>query len=241
MKLKYFGRGFNYSQDGQGNRLVYHLKGCNMHCPWCSNPEGMSFRGDAMEIDTEQLVREAVRSKPMFFGGGGVTFTGGEATAQAEALTEALAGLKDNGIDTAIETNGTYKNLPDLLPYIDHLIIDLKHPDGKICREVTGVGCENTKENIKAALLTGKDTLVRIPLINSFNNTADATEGFKEFFSAIKSDTLRVEVLKYHEYGRDKWQKLGLEYKMKDAFVTEDDRRSLEDMLEGIGITVVRT
>ena len=45
MKLKIFQKGFNYSQDGQGNRLIFHLQGCNMKCPWCSNPEGMSMKG----------------------------------------------------------------------------------------------------------------------------------------------------------------------------------------------------
>ncbi len=41
MELWYFQKGFNFSQDGPGNRLVYHLCGCNLRCPWCSNPEGM--------------------------------------------------------------------------------------------------------------------------------------------------------------------------------------------------------
>ena len=55
MKLKVFQRGFNYSQDGSGNRLVYHLQGCNMRCPWCANPEGMPPRGVLM-TDPEWLV-----------------------------------------------------------------------------------------------------------------------------------------------------------------------------------------
>ena len=29
-KIRIFQKGFNYSQDGQGNRLVYHLQGCKM-------------------------------------------------------------------------------------------------------------------------------------------------------------------------------------------------------------------
>lgn len=45
MKIKIFQKGFNYSQDGRGNRMVLHLQGCNMSCPWCSNPEGMSLEG----------------------------------------------------------------------------------------------------------------------------------------------------------------------------------------------------
>lgn len=45
MKLKYFQKGFNYSQDGRGNRLIYHLQGCNLRCPWCANPEGLRPEG----------------------------------------------------------------------------------------------------------------------------------------------------------------------------------------------------
>lgn len=45
MRMKIFQKGFNYSQDGSGNRMILHLQGCNMNCPWCSNPEGMPLEG----------------------------------------------------------------------------------------------------------------------------------------------------------------------------------------------------
>ena len=60
--MRIFGKGFNYAQDGPGNRLVYHLSGCNMHCLWCSNPEGMDAAA-GKEVSVSALVEECIRSR----------------------------------------------------------------------------------------------------------------------------------------------------------------------------------
>ncbi len=240
--MNIFQKGFNYSQDGPGNRLVYHLKGCNMHCPWCSNPEGMSVSGGAYTVITpSELVAEAVSSKPMFFDGGGVTFTGGEATLQTSELTQVLEGLKEHGIHTAIETNGTHRQLSDLFRLLDYLIIDLKHPYGAKHQRVTGVDNTVIKENIRLASQSGKDLLIRIPLIGGFNNDEESRQGFLDFLGSLNSGRVTVEILKYHEYGKDKWAKCGMEYQMTDAFVSEEDRRHFENELQTLGISTIRT
>lgn len=242
MELKIFGKGFNFSQDGPGNRLVYHLKGCNMRCPWCSNPEGMlPEKGDFYTLSSEEIVNEAMLSIPMFFEGGGVTFTGGEATLQPEGLLHTVKLLREKGISVAIETNGTMKNLPELFEHLNHLIIDLKHPDDEIHKQITGVSNQITKQNILKAAKYGIDTLIRIPLIGGFNASAEARNGFVEFLKQVSCSNVRVEVLKYHEYGKDKWEKCGFEYTMKDAFVTEQIRLDFENELKNAGLTVVRT
>ena len=81
MNIHYFQKGFNFSQDGPGNRLVYHLTGCNLRCPWCSNPEGMDAHfADSRSEPVEKVAQAVLAAKPMFFGGGGLTLTCGEAT-----------------------------------------------------------------------------------------------------------------------------------------------------------------
>ena len=37
-----FAQGWSIDKDGPGQRLVFYLKGCNMRCAWCANPESIS-------------------------------------------------------------------------------------------------------------------------------------------------------------------------------------------------------
>ena len=235
-------KGFNYSQDGPGNRLVYHLKGCNLKCPWCSNPEGLDPKSSVgYTASVDEVFKEILRSAPMFFEGGGVTFTGGECTLQLDALLELFTLLKKEGISTAIETNGTNKNLEKLFPFLDYLIMDIKHSDESVLKAVTGADLSVIKENILKAKQNNKKLFLRIPLINTFNTDRKTIDGFLEYFKEINYDGLSVELLKYHEYGKDKWEQNGLTYKFKDGFVSEEFRKDFEEKLKQQQIKVIRT
>ncbi|MDD4413136.1 MAG: radical SAM protein [Oscillospiraceae bacterium] len=238
--MQIFQRGFNYSQDGTGNRLVYHLQGCNLHCPWCSNPEGMEFSG-GVSVTVDEIVQQALLCQPMFFDGGGVTFTGGECTCQFELLKKALEKLQQNGISTAIETNGTSPRLPELFPLVDELIMDFKHYDDAVHRQFTGLGNAQVLTNLKAACTTHPRLLVRIPLIGGFNASAKDMEHFAAILSGLDTSHTRFELLCYHEYGKDKWEKCGKPYTVFDAFVSEEDRLRYEDILRGHKLQIVRT
>ena len=287
MILRIFQKGFNYSQDGPGNRLVYHLQGCNMHCPWCANPEGMTFEPPRMvtgklydeacpfgaikggqldrricvgcegrgceasrrcggiefqmkEVPVEEILREAKACHPMFFDGGGVTFTGGEPTMQYASLHWLLSRLQQEGIHTAMETNGSHPLFENLLPSIDYLMMDYKHPDDEEHKRVTGVGSAMTARNIRLAVERGREPHVRIPFIHGFNDTPEAIDGFRAFFSSLDGP-FTVEVLRYHEYGKDKWEQCGLPYLMHDAFVDDEAVRTLEAVLRDASVQVVHT
>ncbi len=235
--MQIFQKGFNFRQDGPGNRLVYHLQGCNMRCIWCSNPEGMEpGKGKSRECSVEELFRECVSSRMMFFGGGGVTFTGGEATLQAEELKELLIGLKAEGIHTAIETNATSPRLKEILAYIDYLIMDFKHYDSEVLKQYTGVGNEGIKANFEEICRMGRQAHVRIPLINGFN--AAEPEGFAAYFAKQDTNSVVFEFLPYHEYGKDKWV---TPYMVKDGYVSEKTVQQFIDVFKEYKLKVIST
>lgn len=234
--MKILQKGFNYSQDGPGNRLVYHLQGCNFRCKWCSNPESMFADGSVFsEYTVSQLADEAKRSKLMFFDGGGVTFTGGECTVQYEELLELLKMLKAYNIHTAIETNGSSVHLPEIAEYVDYLIMDFKHYDSEIHKKWTGQGNETVVENLEYFLSNGRQLHIRIPLIHNVN---DNPEGFVEFFKDKNTANAVVEFLPYHEYGKDKWTR---KYEITDGFVSEKTVKLFEKEFSKIGIKTVKT
>lgn len=243
MEIRIFQKGFNYSQDGPGNRLVYHLSGCNLRCPWCSNPEGLEAAGGTA-CTVEDLLRGALDCRMMFFDGGGVTLTGGEVTVQFEAVKALLTGLKAEGVHTAIETNGLHPRLPELFELTGYLMMDCKHYDTAKHRAVTGASNRLTHENIALAIAAGKRPAVRIPLIGGFNAGLGDAEGFAALFTRLgmTADNASVELLPYHEFGREKYEKSGLPYTMTDeAKISPQTLRSFTETLRGAGLNVIHT
>lgn len=253
MMLTYFQKGFNYGQDGPGNRLVIHLQGCNMHCPWCSNPEGMPLcdgetecsGGKIHKVSGESLVEEIVSCETLFFDGGGVTFTGGEATLQFDGLREVLAALKEKKIHTAIETNGTHAELEALFPLLDLLIMDIKQVDEAVHKEVTGVSNKRILENIRKAVGKHPNVLLRIPLIRGFNASEADLQRFvsfaKELLTPAPEGTVRFEFLPYHEYGKVKWEACGRPYTVKDGFISEKTRAMFQQAFRENKIPLIQT
>lgn len=195
------------------------------------------------KVRVEDMIQEAVRSIPMFFEGGGVTLTGGEVTMQPEAVRELLSGLKAAGIHTCIETNGLSRFLPEILPFVDYLIIDCKHYLPDVHRKVTGKSNEHLFENIRTALAMGKEPAVRIPVIGGFNDGKEAAEGFAELFCSLGLNRCgSVELLAYHEYGKDKYHALDLPYTMTErAYVSSETIREMRTIIQSRGIRTIQT
>lgn len=234
--MRIFKKGFNYSQDGPGNRLVYHLQGCNFRCKWCANPESMDDHSpECRDYAVEELVREALGCAPMFFDGGGVTLTGGEPTVQFNETLALLRALKEAEINTAIETNGAHPRLDELLPYIDFLIMDVKHYDPVKHRYWTGDDGGRTRENLAHLCESGRRALIRIPVVRGVN--LEPSE-FARYFGSMDCRNLTFEPLAYHEFGKEKWTR---PYEIKNGFVTDAEMSEFRLALQELGLVVVST
>lgn len=286
MQIRYFQKGFNFSQDGPGNRLVYHLQGCNYTCPWCANPEGINPTGTVMvcgklseasckfgavvngklerskcsgcnapcagspasnlklscvTADVDEIVAECLSCSMMFFDGGGVTLTGGEPTMQFAAVKELLTKLKSHGINTAIESNASHIRLPELFELTDYLITDCKHYDSDIQRRFCGDGNEAVIHNIALASKQRRQLLVRIPLISGFNASENDAKGFAELFRMVCSPNCCYELLRYHEFGKDKFAKCGMQYKVENGFVSDTDFDRFKKVFKDNGLSLIHT
>ena len=92
--------------DGPGIRTAYFAQGCPHHCPGCHNPETWEF-GTGTPVETAELA-DIARKNPLCRG---VTFSGGEPFAQAEAFAELAETLKAEGYEIASYSGYTFEQL----------------------------------------------------------------------------------------------------------------------------------
>ena len=125
--------------DGPGIRTTVFLKGCNLTCPWCCNPENINYEieyyiEDGIEkefgydISLEDLEKEILKDQVYYENDGGVTFSGGEPLLQIKLLEPLLKSLKEKEINICFETalSVPLENLKLAIEYADELFIDVK-------------------------------------------------------------------------------------------------------------------
>lgn len=171
------------------------------------------------------VVHEVLRDEPFYSGGGGMTLTGGEPTAQP-IFAEALLRLaKRSGLSTAMETCGhtRWKVLERLLPHLDLVLFDLKHMDGDVHREWTGVDNEVILSNLRRLAELKAPVCVRVPLIPGFNADSESLSAIARFVAETRGLQKHISLLPYHRLGKAKYASLGRTYPMEGRMDSEDN------------------
>lgn len=215
--------------DGPGTRLTIFFAGCPLHCLYCHNPDTMQMRRGKL-VPTDELVKRTLRYRGIFSRtNGGVTLSGGEPLMQPHAVARILEEAKAHGVHTAIDTSGYlgWRCTDEMLENLDLCLLDIKSGDEETYKKVTGQTLKPTLEFAKRLDDAGIEVWVRFVLVPDLTDAPENIERVAQIASSIGTCT-RVEVLPFHQMGRDKWAELGMRYDLENTVApsTEDVERA---------------
>lgn len=209
---------------------------CAAVCP----PKARSVSGKTM---TAGEVAADVLKDSLFYGEeGGVTLTGGEATAQPAFAQAVLCLCKEAGITTCMETCGAVntETLLDLAQHTDTFLFDVKAVDAEKHKAFTGADNGPILQNLKALNdRTACDIIVRTPIVPGCNDADADVEALGAFLKENVPRCREAHLLPYHNLGVDKNNWLEREGEPFEAAIPDDaEMERLRDILRRFVETV---
>ena len=219
--------------DGPGLRLVVFLQGCPFRCLYCANPDTIEVKG-GKPTSLQEVKEMAVSQKPFFGKKGGITFSGGEPTLQAENLLPLFDELKKEDIHICLDSNGGIWNekVEQLLKLTDLVLLDIKQYNPQRHRDLTGRSNEQTLRTAEWLETHGKPFWLRYVLVPGYSDFEEDIRNLGNHFRNFKQ-IQRVEILPYHRLGVHKYEAMGLDYALKDVKEnTPEQLRSAEKLFK---------
>ncbi len=186
---------------------------CFKVCP------GNAIHYDGKLMTVEEVIDEVVADMNFYHNsGGGMTLSGGEAVTQKEFSIAILEEAKRMGVHTAMETSAytSTENFCQIIKFVDHLFIDLKHFDAKKHKYATGVDNKIILENIVKAQEIHPNVNIRIPVIPSINDNKEDLGEMAKFLESLNG-IQSIELLQYHDLGSSKYAQVGTKYPLQDV------------------------
>jgi pyruvate formate lyase activating enzyme len=200
--------------DGPGLRIVLFLSGCLLRCSYCHNPDTWHLK-DGTYVSADQVLDLLGKFAPALRSlDGGLTISGGEPMVQLAFTRRILAGAKQMGLHTAIETSGYLGDRADdkFLSNLDLVLLDIKSSDPETYRSVTGRDLAPTLRFAERLAAIGKPVWVRFTLVPGSTDDPANVEGIARFVAPMKNVEW-VEVQPFHQLGGFKWKAMKLDYK----------------------------
>jgi pyruvate formate lyase activating enzyme len=200
--------------DGPGLRAVLFVSGCLLRCSYCHNPDTWHLK-DGTYVSAEQVIKRLGDFAPALRSlDGGLTISGGEVMVQLAFTRRILAGAKQMGLHTAIETSGFLGDRVDekYLSALDLVLLDIKSGDPDTYKKATGRDLAPTLRFAERLAAIGKPVWVRFTLVPGLTDDAANVEKIAKFVAPMKN-VHWVEVQPFHQLGAFKWKAMGLEYK----------------------------
>ncbi len=204
--------------DGPGVRIVAWLTGCQMRCVYCHNPDTWKMTNGmpvtvARAADQIRKYRHDLQATK-----GGLTISGGEPLLQHRFVLKVLAAAKQMGVHTALDTNGLLgSRLSDEdLGVIDLVLLDFKAMTPDLHRRLTGQDNQPVHEFARRLAAARRPIWVRFVLVPGWTDDMAEVERIATFAAEL-GNVERVDVLPFHQLGQFKWDKLGMDYQLRNT------------------------
>ena len=198
--------------DGPGVRFVVFLKGCNLRCGCCHNPDTWDMSGGT-EYTAEEIVSKALRFKEYFGKKGGITISGGEPLLQPDFAKEVFSLSKENGINTCLDTSGNLLNdsVKSLLQVTDRVLLDIKYTSDEDYKKY--VGCPLSLPLEFLDYLNNKQipTTLRQVIIPTLNDNEDNILNLKRIKNS-HPNVDKIELLPFKKICQVKYDNMGIEF-----------------------------
>ena len=164
----------------------------------------------------DELFLKLMSDKPFYdISGGGVTFSGGEATLCTEWVGALAKRLRENGVRVLVETCGFFdydRAEQALLPYVSDIFCDIKIFDRELHRKYCGVYNDKILENFSRMYHDrdkfGYGIMPRVPLIPNITDTDENLTAIAEYM--VRVGVERADLLPYNPTWYSKNDKLGV-------------------------------
>lgn len=211
--------------DGPGIRLVAWTTSCMFRCRYCHNPDTWTL-SNGIPVTLEQAIDEVRKyANGLIAMKGGFTLSGGEPLMQDRFAVRLFAAIKEMGVHTAIETNGYYGDRlsDEELSLIDLIILDMKAFRPQQHKRVTGLDNEEVLAFARRLADLNRPMWLRYVLVPGLTDLPDEMEAVAAFGASL-GVVKRAEILPFHQLGRYKWERLGLDYKLADTESPSNDQ-----------------
>lgn len=203
--------------DGPGLRCVIFMQGCPLRCVYCHNPDTWVY-GGGEQMDVQTLLQKALRFRPYFKNGGGVTVSGGEPLVQAAFVAEFFEELQREGIHTALDTSCALYNadVERLLQHTDLLLADLKFTTEKAYEQYSRGSLQTVERFLRKAEELNIPLWIRHVVVPGLNDNVEDLRKIKEMAESYKN-LKKIEWLPFHNMCIDKYQKLDIPFPLSDT------------------------
>ena len=200
--------------DGPGIRCVVFFNGCKLRCKYCHNPEMWQKKDNNYSV--EEVYKKIMRCKPYFKNNGGVTFSGGEPLLHSDFIIEISKLLRKENIHIALDTAGVgLGNYKEVLDSVDLILLDIKHTEPKMYKEITGSSIDEVENFISQLNESNKPVWVRQVIIPDITDNKEYTSSLALYLTKIKNIE-RIDFLPFHRLGEEKYITLKIDYPYKE-------------------------